>query len=241
MDTEIAEEEEPAEEIRTGRFLLRFDSEGGVVKIIVSSDEGASETEPSYMIRKTAEGSVHVTERNGNEYDAAKAEDGSVLTIEEQSGCGITVLAESAEGYSVSDYVIETDAGGAADTGFMAPAQKYSYSFELAESTTTAEIVFAESGKEKDKAALMPEFKAVKKTGKYTVRIHAPAGVLPKGTKAEVRELPDSEARPYAEKAEEMADIGMAVAVIDITFKDQAGKEIKPVGMVEVADRKSVV
>ena len=235
LDTEIAKEEDPSQEIRTGRFLLKFDSEGGVVKIIVGSDEGASEDEPSYMIQKTAEGTVHVTERNGNEYDASEVEDGSVLTIEEQSGCGFTVIAESAEGYSVSDYVIETDAGSAAETGFSAPAQKYSYSFEIAEGSCTAEIAFARSAEEKDKAALMPEFKAVKKAGKYTVRIHAPVGVLPKGTKAEVREMPESEAKPYAEKAEEMADVGMAVAVIDITFKDPDGKEIKPSGMVEVA------
>ena len=99
--TELAKEEESSQEIRTGRFLLKFDSEGGVVKIIVGSDEGASEDEPSYMIQKTAEGTVHVTERNGNEYDASEVEDGSVLTIEEQSGCGFTVIAESAEGYSV--------------------------------------------------------------------------------------------------------------------------------------------
>ena len=240
LDTEIAAQEEPVEEIRTGRFLLRFDSEGGVVKILVSSDEGASEDEPSYLIQKTAEGAVHVTERNGNEYDAEKAEDGSVLTIEEEPGCGITILAEAAEGYSVSNCVIETEAGAAADTGFMAPAQKCSCSLELAEGTCSAEIAFAKSDAGKDKAALMPEFKAEQKVGKYTVRIHAPVGVLPKGTKAEVREMPESEARPYAEKAEEMADVGMAVAVIDITFKDTAGKEIKPAGMVEVAIENAV-
>ena len=50
------EEKEPAdgeEEIAMGRFAVRFGSEGGIVKVIVSTDEGASEDDPSYILEKT--------------------------------------------------------------------------------------------------------------------------------------------------------------------------------------------
>ena len=79
-----------------------------------------------------------------------------------------------------------------------------------------------------------PAFNAEKKVGKYVVKIHAEEGVLPKSTKVSVTEMKEAEAEPYAEKAEQMADAGIAVAVIDITFTDSMGREIQPNGMVEV-------
>ena len=79
-----------------------------------------------------------------------------------------------------------------------------------------------------------PAFNAEKKAGKYVVKIHAEEGVLPKSTKVSVTEMKEAEAEPYAEKAEQMADAGIAVAVIDITFTDSMGREIQPNGMVEV-------
>ena len=79
-----------------------------------------------------------------------------------------------------------------------------------------------------------PAFNAEKKAGKYVVKIHAEEGVLPKSTKVSVTEMKEAEAEPYAEKAEQMADAGIAVAVIDITFTDSMGREIQPNGMVKV-------
>ena len=79
-----------------------------------------------------------------------------------------------------------------------------------------------------------PAFNAEKKAGKYVVKIHAEEGVLPKSTKVSVTEMKEAEAEPYAEKAEQMADAGIAVAVIDISFTDSMGREIQPNGMVEV-------
>ena len=79
-----------------------------------------------------------------------------------------------------------------------------------------------------------PAFNAEKQVGKYVVKIHAEEGVLPKSTKVSVTEMKEAEAEPYAEKAEQMADAGIAVAVIDITFTDSMGREIQPNGMVEV-------
>ena len=79
-----------------------------------------------------------------------------------------------------------------------------------------------------------PAFNAEKKAGKYVVKIHAEDGVLPKSTKVSVTEMKEAEAEPYAEKAEQMADAGIAVAVIDITFTDSMGREIQPNGMVDV-------
>ena len=80
----------------------------------------------------------------------------------------------------------------------------------------------------------MPEFNAEKRAGSYAVRIHAEAGVLPEGTEVTVRELDGAEAEPFAQKAEQMADCGIALTVIDITFRDRSGKEIQPAGMVTV-------
>ena len=79
-----------------------------------------------------------------------------------------------------------------------------------------------------------PAFNAEKQVGKYVVKIQAEEGVLPKSTKVSITEMKEAEAEPYAEKAEQMADAGIAVAVIDITFTDSMGREIQPNGMVEV-------
>ena len=347
------EEKEPAdgeEEIAMGRFAVRFDSEGGIVKVIVSTVEGASEDDPSYKLEKT-DGRVRVTERSGNAYDAAMTEEGYVLDVEEKEGTDVKVVADSAEGYQVSQYAVSSDTGGEKDTGFGEKTGKFSYTAsvdknsrtvfevefekdeevkaengtvtinvgsaggtvtvtngdnvytivkpgkgdavvtdkdgntvdatddydlsiedEIGKSITvkavadkgaqvTAFTVIGADGKEEatpfdaETAATeleqqvtiaeghkavnvsfvdTPEFRAEKKVGKYVVKIHADAGVLPKGTRVSVKELKEKDAKPYAEKAENMAEAGMAMAVIDITFKDFWGREIQPAGMVDV-------
>ena len=105
---------------------------------------------------------------------------------------------------------------------------------------TAAEIepgLPAAGSKEADQmptADKMPAFAAEIHCGRYVVKINAAEGVFPEGTRAEVKELSGDAALPYAEQAEEMADSGVATAVIDIRFTDRSGKEIQPKGMVDV-------
>lgn len=129
-----AKEEEPAAEVKeekgTGRFAVRFDSEGGIVKVIVASDDGASEDDPSYKLEKS-DGTVRVTERNGNSYDAAMT-DGFALNIEVEEGDRVTVIAESADGFHVSRYSVTADAGGEEDTGFEGTPASFSFDTDIA-------------------------------------------------------------------------------------------------------------
>lgn len=129
-----AKEEEPAVEVKeekgTGRFAVRFDSEGGIVKVIVASDDGASEDDPSYKLEKS-DGNVRVTERNGNSYDAAMT-DGFALNIEVEEGDRVTVIAESADGFHVSRYSVTADAGGEEDTGFEGTPASFSFDTDIA-------------------------------------------------------------------------------------------------------------
>ena len=123
------EEKEPAdgeEEIAMGRFAVRFGSEGGIVKVIVSTDEGASEDDPSYILEKT-DGGVRVTERSGASYTASETEEGYILDAEEKEGSSVTVIAEAEEGFHVSRYSVETDAGGEEETGFGEKTGRFSY------------------------------------------------------------------------------------------------------------------
>ena len=72
------------------------------------------------------------------------------------------------------------------------------------------------------------------------VKISAKEGVFPEGTRVEVKEITGSAAQPYVQKAEEIADSGVAAAVIDIRFTDRSGKEIQPAGMVDVVFENAV-
>lgn len=121
---------EVEEEKGTGRFAIRFDSEGGIVKVVVASDDGASEDDPSYKLEKS-DGNVRVTERNGNSYDAAMT-DGFALNIEVEEGDRVTVIAESADGFHVSRYSVTADAGGEEDTGFEGTPARFSFDTDIA-------------------------------------------------------------------------------------------------------------
>lgn len=341
-DKETADKDE---EKPIGRFAIRFDSEGGVVKVIMSSDEGANEDDPSYTLEKKDSDGVTVTERNGRSYSASETEEGFILDIEEDDGEEVTVIADAAEGFHVSGYSVTADAGGEEDTGFNGGGDKYSHTisvrgndrkvidvgFEKDEARTekgrvavkvgsaggTVTVMSGETtytitkaddgtvsvtdqdgnmvdaGGEFDlvvedeigknvsvraaadegakvtafavtdeepafKAEVkptehmqdveiaeglkvvsvsfisMPEFTAEQAVGRYVVRLHAAAGILPAGTVAEVRELTEEEAEPFVKEAEK-ASGGEVVASFDITFKDAEGREIQPAGMVEVS------
>ena len=346
---ETGNEEEKA---KAGRFAVRFDSEGGIVKVIISSDEGASEDEPSYSLEK-ADGGVRVTERNGLSYITSEKEDGCILDVEANDGERVTVIAESVEGFHISRYAVESDAGGAEETGYDGEDGRYSYTSSISEDirkvfsvafdkdeeetdlgsvavklnstggkvTVSAKdsiftITRSEGGTvsvtdengadagaghldydlviediaeseitvkaEADKGsevtqfsvtgtdgsaeesgfdpnaklsvfeqkiimaegqktvcisfAEMPEFNTAVKAGKYLVKIHADAGILPKGATAQVKELGEDAKNSFEEKSREESggEALYVMAVIDIMFRDKDGKEIQPNGMVDV-------
>lgn len=139
-----------------------------------------------------------------SEGDEREGGSASEGTTGEAAGDGSTLSEQSGEGVTSYETAPEIEPG----TGKKEPV----------------------SGKEKEPA----EFSDSVRAGRYTVRIHAEKGVLPKGTTASVRFLTAEESRPYAEKAEQMAGEGIAEAVIDIEFRDPEGKEIQPAGMVSV-------
>ena len=127
-DKETADKDE---ERPIGRFAIRFDSEGGVVKVIMSSDEGANEDDPSYTLEKKDSDGVTVTERNGRSYSASETEEGFILDIEEDDGEEVTVIADAAEGFHVSGYSVTADAGGEEDTGFNGGGGKHSHTISV--------------------------------------------------------------------------------------------------------------
>lgn len=160
------------------------------------------------------------------------------------AGSGASAIAEEPE---ESDYVPTSEESEEDGAAFRTTQENAQGEEEMQEESgmwatdreTAAEIepgLPPAGSKEEQKAAAseMPAFTDEKKAGRYVVKIKAGEGVFPEGTRAEVKELSGDAARPYAEQAEEMADSGVATAVIDIRFTDQSGKEIQPKGMVDV-------
>ena len=147
----VPAEEKPEEEvIEVGRFALRFDSEGGIVKVVVSSDDGANDDDPSYKLEKK-DGTVRVTDRSGNTQDAAITGDGYVLDIELKAGTTVKVISEAAEGFHVETFKVTADAGPK-DTGFDGEEEEYSYTVDVAKDDhVVADVSFAETKKEEPK------------------------------------------------------------------------------------------
>ena len=345
---ETAEGEKPAEEQKEEKkYFFRINLDGaGIVKVILSSDEGAGKDDPSAAISKDAEGKAEKKTRNDYVDKAIVNEDGTDLAFELTEGEKIEVITETPEGFKVSEYRITTDSGAEIE------ADPSSWEYTLTEDTalkvvvekepekeekgsvavkvgsaggtvtvtngeTSYTVVKAEDGtvtvtdqdgnavksesefdlvvedeigktisvkaaadqgahvtafavaagetaeesafKAEDKPAefaqdieiaqgqkvvtvafiAMPEFTAEQTVGKYIVKVHAAAGILPAGTVAEIRELSDEEAKPLVKETEKTVG-GEVVAAIDITFKDAEGKEVQPAGMVEVSFENAV-
>ena len=215
---ETTEGEKPAEEQKEEKkYFFRINLDGaGIVKVILSSDEGAGKDDPSAAISKDAEGKAEKKTRNDYVDKAIVNEDGTDLAFELTEGEKIEVITETPEGFKVSEYRITTDSGAEIE------ADPSSWEYTLTEDTALKVVVEKE-----------PEFTAEQTVGKYIVKVHAAAGILPAGTVAEIRELSDEEAKPLVKETEKTAG-GEVVAAIDITFKDAEGKEVQPAGMVEV-------
>ena len=221
---ETTEGEKPAEEQKEEKkYFFRINLDGaGIVKVILSSDEGAGKDDPSAAISKDAEGKAEKKTRNDYVDKAIVNEDGTDLAFELTEGEKIEVITETPEGFKVSEYRITTDSGAEIE------ADPSSWEYTLTEDTALKVVVEKE-----------PEFTAEQTVGKYIVKVHAAAGILPAGTVAEIRELSDEEAKPLVKETEKTAG-GEVVAAIDITFKDAEGKEVQPAGMVEVTFDKAV-
>ena len=221
---ETTEGEKPAEEQKEEKkYFFRINLDGaGIVKVILSSDEGAGKDDPSAAISKDAEGKAEKKTRNDYVDKAIVNEDGTDLAFELTEGEKIEVITETPEGFKVSEYRITTDSGAEIE------ADPSSWEYTLTEDTALKVVVEKE-----------PEFTAEQTVGKYIVKVHAAAGILPAGTVAEIRELSDEEAKPLVKETEKTAG-GEVMAAIDITFKDVEGKEVQPAGMVEVTFDKAV-
>lgn len=211
----ITTEKEP-EKAQNGSVAVKVSSAGGSVTV--------TNGESSYTIAHAADGSVAVTDQDGN---TVATEGDFDLVVENEIGKTVSVKASAEEGAHVTAFAVTGGAEENAETpAFKAedkPAE-FAQDIAIAEGQKVVTISFA----------AMPEFTAEQAVGKYVVKIHAAAGVLPAGTVAEVREMTKEETEPFVNGAEKAAG-GEVVAAFDITFKDAEGKEIQPAGMVDVS------
>ena len=192
-------------------------------------------------------------EKPFGENPAGEADPSSDNPSEGASSGGDQVKDHDSEGYDPEDHEFEDhesgdnnpegdhtegaeDPGESAYTGATGGESPSSpeESGEGATSYETAPVIEPGTENTQPQTGKEAEFSERVRAGKYTVRIRADKGVLPKGTRANVRILTGEESRPYAEKAERMAGEGIAEAVIDIEFHDPEGNEIQPSGMVSV-------
>ena len=206
--------EKKPEKAQNGSVAVKVGSAGGTVTV--------TNGETSYTVVKAEDGTVTVTDQNGN---AVKSESEFDLVVEDEIGKTISVKAAADQGAHVTAFAVA--AGETAEeSAFKAedkPAE-FAQDIEIAQGQKVVTVAFI----------AMPEFTAEQTVGKYIVKVHAAAGILPAGTVAEVKELSATESKPYVKKAEKMADEGVATVVIDIRFLDTTGKEIQPNGEVEV-------
>lgn len=211
----VVMEKEEAEKAENGTVTINVGSAGGTVTVTNGDNV--------YTIVKPSKGDAVVTDKDGNTVETTDDYD---LSIEDEIGKVITVKAVADKGSQVTAFTVIGTDGNEEATSFDAEnmAAELEQQVTIAEGHKAVNVSFVDT----------PEFSAEKKVGKYVVKIHADAGVLPKGTRVSVKELKEKDAKPYAEKAENMAEAGMAMAVIDITFKDFWGREIQPAGMVDV-------
>ena len=208
--------EKEAEKAQNGSVAVKVSSAGGTVT--VENDEA------TYTIKKAEDGTVTVTDQDGN---TVATEGDFDLVVEDEIGKTVSIKASAEEGAHVTAFAVTGEAEENAETPAIKAEDKpaeFAQDFEIAEGQKVVTISFA----------AMPEFTAEQTVGKYVVKIHAVAGVLPAGTVAEVREMTKEETEPFVNGAEKAAG-GEVVAAFDITFKDAEGKEIQPAGMVDVS------
>ena len=200
----------------TGSVAVNIGSSGGTVVIC--------DGEAEYTMKKEQDLTVSVVDKEGKIVRSGDARYDFAVT--EEIGKTITVKASADKGCQIKSFTVTGGEEDAEETEYDPgnPGGEFSLEIVIEEGQKTVNVSFD----------TMPSFTAEKKAGRYVVKISAKEGVFPEGTRAEVKELSGSAAQPYVLEAEEMADSGVATAVIDIRFTDQNGKEIQPAGMVDV-------
>ena len=218
----VQEPEEPgsgavdADRTEKGSIAVNIDSCGG--KVIIYDGEEI------YTMQRTKDLTISVVDEEGRA--VSSSDERYDFVTEDEIGKAITVRASADNGCRVKSFTVTGSGEGAEETAFnpAEPGSEFEQVIVIGEGHKTVNVSFD----------TMPAFTAEKKVGKYVVKISAQEGVFPEGTRAEVREISGSAAQTYVRKAEEMADSGVATAVIDIRFTDRSGKEIQPSGMVDV-------
>ena len=202
-----------------------------------SSEDLSSEGKPSgeNPAGETDSSSDNPSEGESSESDPVKDHDSEGYDPEDHESGDNNPEGDHTEG---AEDLGESAYTGATGTGAASSPEE---SGEGATSYETAPVIEPGTEKTQPQTGKEAEFSEMVRAGKYTVRIRADKGVLPKGTRANVRILTGEESRPYAEKAERMAGEGIAEAVIDIEFHDSMGNEIQPSGMVNMLPHSSKV
>lgn len=209
------EEKDPEmgkEETKAGRVAIRFDSEGGIVKVIISSDNGASEEEPSYTLEKQESGRIRVTERGGATYYASMADEGYVLDLEEEAGTDITVVADAAEGFHISRYSVSSDAGGEEEMAAASMASRFANTKTISVDGLTVFSI----GFEKDES----------ETGTVAVKVGSAGGKVSIVCDDEEYELKVSEDGTVEATDKEGRAVASADKSFDIVLEKEIGKNI---------------
>ena len=157
---EVTEADDVEKEVKKSRITFRFEEGAGTVKVIVSSDEGASKDDPSLIFNKE-DGADADAEFRNEDIKAAATDDGNVkedaIGIDLEEGTEVTVISESAEGFENPDVKFK-------DTAVERKNEEkednlYSFSFEVPEEDIRADFSFtksapAEPEKEEEPAGL---------------------------------------------------------------------------------------
>ena len=127
---ETGKEEET--EIRKSRVSFRFDEGAGIVKVIISSDDGASKDDPSLILDKE-EGKDAEADFRSDYVKSLAADDGSVtdntVSLDLEEGTYFTVVAEAADGYAAAEYSISEDDRNLLD--FDPSEKEFSHEFSV--------------------------------------------------------------------------------------------------------------
>ena len=129
------EEGKEEKEIKKSRVEFRFDDGAGTVKVIISSDEGASKENPSVTLTKE-EGKDAEADYRSDSVKALAADNGSVkdntVSLDLEEGTKVTVFAEAAEGFTASEYSIKED-GDKDVLSFNAEEKEFRHEFSVGE------------------------------------------------------------------------------------------------------------
>ena len=124
------------EEIKKSRVAFRFNDGAGTVKVVISSDEGASKEDPSITVKKDVEKDAEAEFRN-DDVKALALNEGRVedntLELNLAEGTKVNVIAKTADGYKADEYSITEGDGEKEAIDFNAEAEEFEYEFSVAD------------------------------------------------------------------------------------------------------------